>query len=222
MDLLITKSELAYGRIREQILSGALAPGEVINQAELAASIGISTTPLREALRRLKTEGLVTLDPHRDARVSDLSAEEARDLLEIRLTLDPLAAALAAERRSGADIRAIRAAADGLEILRANPTYDDLLAHRRFHTALYGASHNEMLIGTLDGLWDKADRYRRFGLEIGRGEEERQRKADEHQLLVECVAAGDAERAAEVMREHIGTSLGAMAALRLGARAPVR
>jgi DNA-binding GntR family transcriptional regulator len=222
MELPTTKSELAYGRIRKQILSGALGPGEVINQAELAVTIGISTTPLREALRRLKTEGLVALEPHRDARVSDLSAEEARDLIEIRSTLDPLAAALAAERRGAADIRAIRAAVDGLEILRPNPSYEDLLAHRRFHAAVYRASHNELLVNTLDGLWDKADRYRRFGLEAERGEEERRRKAEEHRLIVECVAAGDAERAAEVMRDHIGTSLVAKAAVRLSTRVPFR
>ncbi len=76
-----TKSDLAYTRVRELILSGALAPGAVLPQAALAQQIGISTTPLREALRRLKQEGLVELDAHRDARVRPLDATEARDLL---------------------------------------------------------------------------------------------------------------------------------------------
>src|SRR3954471_9174040 len=97
-----TKSDLAYTRVRGLILSGELAPGAVLPQATLAQTIGISTTPLREALRRLKQEGLVELDAHRDARVRPLDATEARDLLELRRTLDPLAASLAAQRRTEA------------------------------------------------------------------------------------------------------------------------
>src|SRR3712207_8503193 len=94
-----TKSDLAYTRVRSLILSGELGPGQVLPQAALARTIGISTTPLREALRRLKQDGLVELDAHRDARVRPLDADEARDLLELRGSLDPLAASLAAQRR---------------------------------------------------------------------------------------------------------------------------
>ena len=98
-----TKSDYAYTRVRDLILSGDLAPGMVINQEVLAKEIGISTTPLREALRRLAQNGLVTLGAHRDARVTMLDAEEARDLVELRRVLDPMAASLAAERRTKAD-----------------------------------------------------------------------------------------------------------------------
>ncbi|MDX2536337.1 GntR family transcriptional regulator [Streptomyces scabiei] len=211
-----TKSDLAYGQVRDRILSGELEPGSVIQQRELARSIGISTTPLREALRRLKSEGLVDLDAHRDARVAPLRAEEARDLLELRRSLDPLAASLAAERRTKADIRAIRAAADGLAPLPPHPSVGQLVAHRRFHAAIYTASHNDLLIGTLESLWDKADRYRRLALRTDRGQEARDQKAREHDLLVECVALGDSAGAEEIMRGHIDTSLGATAVRRLG------
>ncbi|MBF8194467.1 GntR family transcriptional regulator [Nonomuraea sp. K274] len=210
-----TKADYAYQRVKELILSGALAPAAVIAQAQLAGEIGISTTPLREALRRLKSEGLVELDAHRDARVAPLTAEEARDLLELRRSLDPLAMALAAERRTKADIAAIRAAAGGLRPLPGDPAYEHLLAHRRFHVALYGASHNELLVQTLDSLWDKSDRYRRLALAEGRSQAARDRKSAEHEALVDYVIAGDAERAAAVMREHIDTSLGAQAVRRL-------
>jgi DNA-binding GntR family transcriptional regulator len=215
-ELYNTKSDFAYTVVREKILSGEFAPGQVLNQATLARTIGISTTPLREALRRLKSENLVELDAHRDARVSELTAEEARDLLEVRRSLDPLAAALAAERRTKADIRGIREAAN-VEPLRHGFGVDDLHAHRRFHSAIYRASHNDLLISTLDALWDKADRYRRVGLGGEHGQEERDRTADEHSRLVDCVVAGDADGAAAVMHQHISTSLGAMAATRLGA-----
>src|ERR687889_870730 len=155
-----TKSAYAYTRLREGVLSGEFAPGTVLNQAGLAKTIGISTTPLREALRRLKSEGLVELDAHRDARVSPLTAEEARDLLEVRRSLDPLAVGLAAERRSKEDIRAMRRAAIGLESLGNDPTAAELATHRVFHAALYVASHNDLLITMLNALWDKPDRYR--------------------------------------------------------------
>ncbi|MCG5217876.1 GntR family transcriptional regulator [Streptosporangium sp. KLBMP 9127] len=210
-----TKADYAYLRVKRLVLSGELAPGSVIAQARLAGEIGISTTPLREALRRLKSEGLVELDAHRDARVAPLAAEEARDLLEMRRSLDPLAVALAAERRTKADIAAMRAAAEGLELLRGDPAYAELVAHRRFHAALYNASHNDLLITTLDGLWDKADRYRRLALETPQGRPARDRKTAEHEALLEYVIAGDSEAAADVMRRHIDTSLGAQAARRL-------
>lgn len=216
-----TKSDFAYRQVRDRILSGELGPGSVIRQRELARSIGISTTPLREALRRLKSEGLVDLDAHRDARVPPLRAEEARDLLELRRSLDPLAASLAAERRTNADIRAIRAAADGLAPLPPHPSVEQLAAHHRFHAAIYTASHNDLLIGTLESLWDKADRYRRLALRADRGQEARDQKARdqkarEHDLLVECVALGDGAGAEAIMRGHIDTSLGATAVGRLG------
>ena len=87
-----------------------------------------------------------------------------------------------------------------------------------FQTAIYRSSHNDVLINTLDSLWDKADRYRRLGLEVIRSKVERDQKAAEHTALVHCVSAGDTEGAATVMRQHIATSLGAKVVFRLGAR----
>ena len=214
-DQSVTKAEYAYRRVRELIFSGGLPPGAVIAQARLAREIGISTTPLREALRRLKSEGLVELDAHRDAKVAPLGAAEARDLLEVRRCLDPMAAELAAERRSKADIAAVREAGAGLRPLPDDPTTEHLVAHRRFHAAIYTASHNDLLIETLDGLWDKADRYRLLALSVDRGPAARDRKEAEHAALLECIVAGDSQGAGAVMRAHIDTSLGAQAAWRL-------
>ena len=209
------KSDLAYIRVRELILSGELAPGAVLPQASLAQTIGMSTTPLREALRRLKQEGLVELDAHRDARVRPLDAAEARDLLEMRRNLDPLAASLAAQRRTDDDLADVRAALDGLEALDAAPSLAQLESHHRFHAAIHRASHNALLVDVLDGLWVKTDRYRRHGLESGRSDEERDARAAEHRQLFEAVRDGDAETAAELMRRHVETSLGARSADRL-------
>jgi DNA-binding GntR family transcriptional regulator len=210
-----TKSDLAYTRVRALILAGDLAPGAVLPQAALAQQIGISTTPLREALRRLKQEGLVELDAHRDARVRPLDATEARDLLELRRSLDPLAASLAAQRRTDADLADIRTALDGLDALSRSPSLSQLESHHRFHAAIHRASHNALLVDILDGLWVKTDRYRRHGLEAGRSDEERDARATEHRLLFEAVRDGDADTAADLMQKHVETSLGARSADRL-------
>jgi DNA-binding GntR family transcriptional regulator len=211
----VTKAEVAYELVRDQVLSGDLVPGAVIAQAALARELGVSTTPLREALRRLMTEGLVELDAHRDARVTRLTVEEARDLIEIRRSLDPLAAGLAAERRTREDLALIRETADELLPLRSDPGPAELLTHRRFHVAIYSASHNELLVQTLDGLWDKADRYRRLALTDGRTEEDLDRTHTEHLALVDAIAAGDSAAATAVMLAHVEASLGARAVARL-------
>ncbi|GAB3680565.1 GntR family transcriptional regulator [Saccharopolyspora tripterygii] len=209
-----TKSDAAYETVREKILSGEFPPGSVLNQATLAQTIGISTTPLREALRRLKAEGLVELGAHRDAKVTELKAEENRDLLEMRRALDPLAASLAADRRTKDDIAEIRASLDGLRAMPGNPDVADLLRHRRFHRAIHHASHNDLLIESLEALWDKADRYRRFALEVDRGSEAEAKKDEEHRMLAEAIIAGDSDGAAAVMHEHIDSSLAAVQASR--------
>ncbi|GAA4109312.1 GntR family transcriptional regulator [Knoellia locipacati] len=215
----MTKSESAYQLLRDRILSGALAPGQVLQQRELAATLGISTTPLREALRRLMTEGLVDLDSHRDARITELRAEQARDLIELRSALDPLAAALAAERRTSDDLAEMRAALDALEPLASGTTVEQLGAHRRFHRAVYTAGHNPLLVASLEQLWDQSDRYRLLVLAGGDPSadgSEAGDKAQEHRALVAAIADRDGETAAEVMRGHIGTSLGARAVRQLG------
>lgn len=208
----MTKGEAAYAALRERILVGELAPGQVLQQRVLAQDLGISTTPLREALRRLASEGLVELDSHRDARITPLRAEQARDLLELRTVLEPMAAALAAERRTTTDLAAMRAALADLAPLHDHPSAGDLAAHRRLHRAVHLASHNAVLVESLERLWDQTDRYRRFALEDppAAGDAE-----GEHRSLVAAIAAGAADRAAAIMRGHVDASLGAKAAERL-------
>ncbi len=205
----LTKADYAYDEVRERILSGALPHGAVVSQEALAAELNVSTTPLREAMRRLSSEGLVVLDAHRDARVAPLSAAEARSLFEIRQQLDPLAVRLAADRRDELDLARIREAAASLEPLDAGSGLAALEAHRAFHTALYRASHNDLLIGLLDGLWDKADRYRRAALEAREDSpDDRARVQAEHQAMMTAVLDGDPGAAEQHMRTHVANSLG--------------
>ncbi|WP_327686350.1 GntR family transcriptional regulator [Streptomyces sp. NBC_00467] len=204
-----TKTVYVYEELRRRILAGELLQGQTIAQEQLATELGVSTTPLREALRRLNAEGLVTLDAHRDARVTRLSAAEARNLFEIREQLDPLAAKLAADRRTDADVVVIEAALKDLEPLGAATDLQSLLVHRAFHRSLYTASHNPLLMSLLEGLWDKADRYRRLSLESKpESPDDQERVREEHAAIAEAVIAGDARTAERVMKKHVRGSLG--------------
>ncbi|CAM5260255.1 hypothetical protein STENM327S_03183 [Streptomyces tendae] len=210
-NLFVSKSDYAYAELRGQILSGALPAGARLAQYDLAESLNMSITPLREAIRRLSSEGLVTVETHRDVRVSPMSSDEARQLFEVRLSLDPTAAELAARRRTGEDIAVMRSAVARLLPVTRQWGEEALAAHRAFHQALYRASHNDVLIGLLDDLWDKSDRYRRLGLELPPGDEPRTRDLQEHHRLVDLVEDGRAADAAQLMRDHITHSLTATA-----------
>jgi DNA-binding GntR family transcriptional regulator len=210
-NVFLSKSDAAYAEIRERILSGALAPGSVLAQYELAESLHMSITPLREALRRLRGEGLVELDVHRDARVAPLHVKEARELLEIRLALDPLGAELAARHRTRADLEAMRRSVARLVPVTKQWGEDGLVAHREFHRSVYLASHNDRLIEMLDGIWDKSDRYRRMGLTLPPGDEPRLRDHQEHHTMVELIENGDADGVGALLRNHVRLGLTASA-----------
>ncbi|WP_102160232.1 GntR family transcriptional regulator [Zhihengliuella halotolerans] len=202
-----SKGSLAYSELRQLILSGGLAPGSRISQYELADAMQMSITPLREAIRRLSSEGLIVMDTHRDSRVADMSASEAAELLEVRLALEPSATAMAARHRTTADIDAMREAAG--KLLPVNRVWGEeaITAHREFHRAVYVASHNSIMIKLLDDLWDKSDRYRRIGLELPSGAEPRTIDLNQHHQILELVAAGDGPGAAALARTHIADSL---------------
>ena len=214
-----SKGDVAYAELRDRILSGGLLPGSRLAQHDLAAELDMSLTPLREAIRRLSSEGLVDLDTHRDVRVAAMDATEARQLLEVRLSLDPTAAELAAQRRTDADLTALRAAAARvLPVTRARGE-KALAAHRAFHRAVHVAAHNDVLVRMLDDLWDKGDRYRRLGLHLPPADEARTRDHREHDELLELIATGDATGARDLMRAHVERSLTATAITVLERRA---
>lgn len=213
----LTKSAYAYEELRRRILTGEIPPGSVFSQTMLAQEIGVSTTPLREALRRLAAEGMVQLDSHRDARVTPLTAEEGRNLYVIRENLDPLAAELAATSRTPSDISKIEAALKRLTPLSNSTDLDALTAHREFHRSIYLSSHNPLLIGILEGLWDKADQYRQIGLQSQKNSKKDQtRVQEEHVQIADAVIAGQAEQAREAMQRHVLGSLGRRAIDLLG------
>lgn len=217
MDSPPTKTDFAYAEIRNRIISGELPGGVAIPQASLAADLGLSTTPLREAVRRLTAEGLIELSAHRDARVVALTATEASHLYEVRQAVDPLATRLAAERRTSQDLAAIHSTLAALSPITRHDDVEALLRHRAFHRAIYVASANPVLVEVLDRLWDKADRYRVVGLESRPDSTQDTRRVQvEHLAIAHAITAGDARAAEAAMREHISGSLGRRAIQALG------
>lgn len=202
-----SKGAIAYAELRRRILSGELAPGSRLSQYDLAEELAMSITPLREAVRRLASEDWVEVDAHRDVRVAPMSASEARQLLEVRLSLEPSATELAALRRTEKEIATMSAAAENLLPVTRTWGEDAVRAHRAFHRAIYLASHNTVMIRLLDDLWDKSDRYRQIGMELPAGDEPRTIDLNQHHRLLELVIAGDGPAAAELARAHIVNSL---------------
>jgi len=198
--LATTKADAAYLEIRRQIIEGRLPPGAVLDQGEVARSLQISTTPVREALRRLEMEDLVVMSAHRDARVAPLSGKTLKELYELRLVLDPLAAELTADRASDPEIDAICKLAEHHPRSQARQA----AANRRFHRAIYSACGNSVLIATLDSLWDRSDRYR---LRLLGSPEEVTVASHEHSEIAGALRSRNAKLVARLVREHIEGSI---------------
>jgi DNA-binding GntR family transcriptional regulator len=153
-------SQHAYEHLRHKILRGALPPGKTFSQVQLATQLGVSRTPLREAVRRLQSEGLLRSEHNRRVRVSPLSTGDFEDLYVVRIVLDSLAARITVPQLSDTDIDALREALDeATEAANRGDLARYHEPHRRFHYGLY-AHGGARLAEHVEDLWDHADRYR--------------------------------------------------------------
>jgi DNA-binding GntR family transcriptional regulator len=189
-----SKSDIVCAMLRELIISGELEAGEPLRQRDLAARFGVSQTPVREALRRLESEGLVTNDPHRGATVTG-NADAVEDNSQIRAVLEPLGARLAARSVTEAQLQRLR---DLNEQMLALPEGDDRYGtlNREFHFAIYEAAASPVLLSMMRLLWQAMP----VGPRVTRPHRE---SAEQHEQLIEALAARDEERAAEVTASHI-------------------
>lgn len=199
--LTTTKAEAAYAELRARILDGSLAPGANLEQAIIAREYGISTTPVREALRRLESEQLVVVRPHHGPRVANLSADELHHLFAVRLELDPLAAELAADAATEQEVVAIRAL---VEAPFRTPA-ERVSANREFHRSIYEACGNPVLTQVLDSLWNRCDRYR-FLLLRDDDSRDVHRHDAEHRAMVEALEARDGKVLRGLVRDHVDRS----------------
>ncbi len=190
-----------YSALRERILSGDLPRGTKLRQASLAEELGVSRTPLREALRRLSTEGLVEFSPNRGATVSELDFGDMRHAWSARVALEPGAARLAAERRDADAIASMREAIDH-QRGAAGDSDASFAANREFHLALAAASGNPHLTRFAEMLW-----VPRIGVPIYQAQAAEPAGAggwaDEHERITDAVEAGLADDAERLTRAHI-------------------
>jgi DNA-binding GntR family transcriptional regulator len=194
----VTKAEAVYLETRSRILKGTLAPGSAVNQEVLAADLGVSIIPLREALRRLEMEGLIRREAHRTMSITPLTPRELDEMYAIRTELDPFAAGLAAVKVSEAQLEVI------YRLARQKPAADPILQlerNRGFHRAVYSCCGNNALINLLEQLWDRTDRYRLILVReelLGKATSQQ-----DHMDLADALAARKAGLAARLMRAHI-------------------
>ena len=198
---LVSASEFAAAQIRKSILEGALEPGARIQQHALALELGVSHVPLREAIQKLEAEGFLAIHPRRGAFVMPLSMDDAREIFDLRVTLETKALrasipALTAEQLQ--IVREICTAADGVTDLVC---YGEL--NVQFHRALFAGANRPRLLNLIETLWSNAARYSmllRF-----KGNHFEQSQID-HWDLLEAAVHRDVERACLTLRHHVATA----------------
>jgi DNA-binding GntR family transcriptional regulator len=192
--------DLVFTTLRDEILSGKLRPNEKLNTNKLAKRLGVSRTPIREALNRLISVGLVEALPHRGIYIKNLSIEEIIELYYIRAALEGIAARLAVRNLTEDTIRQLQHYCDEMEAQYLEGNYQKFLEiNFLFHETIYKATKSPQLQELLFQYYNRSQSYRTLGLDLpGRYKE----IFNEHRQLVAALASGDIEKADFCAREH--------------------
>jgi DNA-binding GntR family transcriptional regulator len=195
-------TEDVYERVRNAILHGDLAPGSVMSQVALAQELGISRTPLREALRMLQSEGLVEGEPNRRVRVAPMTARDLEELYVLRVTLEAEALRLSVPLMTPEDLARLEGHMAEMAHYSAEKDYRRWgVPHRQFHrtlTAHAGARTNFVL----NQFFDHAERYRRLHIGHGPGAW----ATPQHREILDACKAGERDRAAALLAVHLATT----------------
>ncbi|WP_457632880.1 GntR family transcriptional regulator [Oceanithermus desulfurans] len=191
--------EAAYERLKRRILEGVLRPGARLSEPALAQALGVSRTPVREALQRLSQEGLVELRPGRGARVRVLSPREVEEVYEVRALIEGEAAARAAGRCDEAGLHRLEAALDALETADPDDYAAQIAADERFHALLVAASGNRVLEQVFHDLDAALALTRQFSRDLNQTPETRA----QHRAIVSAIRAGDASAARAAAEAHV-------------------
>lgn len=195
--------EIVFESMRDAILSGVLQPGERLMEIQLAEEMGVSRTPVREAIRKLELENFVVMIPRKGAYVAGVSSKDVADVFEIRSALEGLAAGLAAERITEDELEQM----ERVLFCRSNEGDIDLeevvKSDTDFHALVYSASRNERLIQILANLREQIQRFRATSLAVpGRNK----LALEEHRAIVEALRNHDSEEAQTLAIAHIVTA----------------
>jgi GntR family transcriptional regulator, carbon starvation induced regulator len=200
-------AEQVYRQLRAAIVRCEYEPGERLRVEELTRRLGVSNSPVREALNRLSEQGLVRSIENRGFRVAPLTADGVADLVRVRVLVETEALRDAMVHGDDAWEASVVAASHALSLAErrlgdAPRALDDAWSarHRHFHLSLYAGCTSPLLLDMVDVLFDNAERYRRWS---SRYRQAPRRKDDEHQRLMAAVLARDEARALELLRRHV-------------------
>ena len=190
-----------FHTIREGILSGKYDRNEELKENAIGEELGVSRTPVREAIRMLELEGLVVMIPRRGAEVAKITEKDLRDALEVRCALEELAVQLACERITEAGKEKLQAACEAFrEAIRTKQVPAIVEGDIVFHDAIFEATQNQRIITMTHNLWEQVSRYR---VEYVKDFSYHNVLVEEHDAITAAILRGDAEEARIVMRKHI-------------------
>lgn len=201
MDEFLPLRDVVFNTLRRAILTGELKPGERLMEIHLANRLGVSRTPIREAIRKLELEGLVTMIPRRGAEVAQITEKSLQDVLEVRRALDALCVELACDRITSDEKEALKKACDDFE--RATQTGDATTiaaSDVALHDIIVQATGNRRLIQLINNLSEQMYRYR---FEYIKDEKGHENLVNEHRMIYESILQGDKEKAAQAAKLHI-------------------
>lgn len=193
--------DVVFNTLRQGILRGELKPGERLMEIHLADQLGVSRTPIREAIRMLELEGLVIMMPRKGAMVASISKEDLKDVLEVRKALDRLAVSLACERITPDGLASLRAAATYFkDVTKTLDSTKIAEADVVFHDEIHKASGNKRLSVMVSNLAERIYRYR---FEYIKESYDCVQLIEEHDEIVKCIEKGDKEGAVAAIDRHI-------------------
>ena len=208
MDEFLPLRDVVFNTLRQAILRGELKPGERLMEIQLANKLGVSRTPIREAIRKLELEGLVLRIPRKGAEVAEITEKNMLDVLEVRRALEELAVKLACERITEEEIQELKEAADAFQKILSEKDITKIAeADEAFHDVIFKSTGNDRLIQLLNSLREQMYRYR---LEYLKREEYHPQLLEEHQQIIDRITRKDQSEAAELIDRHIGNQVDVM------------
>lgn len=201
MDAYLPLRDVVFNTLREAILKGELKPGERLMELQLAAKLGVSRTPIREAIRMLEQEGLAVTIPRKGAEVAKMTEKDMEDVLQIREALDELAAKIACEQISEEQLEELVATMHEFEESTKTDNVKKIAeADVKFHDIIYQSTGNPKLVNMVNNLREQMYRYR---VEYLKREEAHPQLIAEHAAIIEYISKGEKKAATDVMCKHI-------------------
>ena len=192
--------DVVFNTLRKAILRGELKPGERLMEIQLANKLGVSRTPIREAIRKLELEGLVLMIPRKGAEVAQITEKNMQDVLEVRKALEELSVQLACERITPEQVEEMKMAAEDFrKVLKSGDVTKIAEADVKFHDIIFAATNNQRLITLLNNLREQMYRFR---VEYLKQKECYPQLLEEHDKLIALISGGEVEEACELMGCH--------------------